>query len=168
MGGVRALLPLLLLLVLAAPAHAAPVSAPRSRRARGTTSASETSRAPRHRIDGSDARLDGRAPAVRGRGEVLDGALAYRDHIADAYGADNGQDADAPRRARPGRGGDARAVPARPGLPVRPGEFGVPTGPLDPRVHYGDLPHVDAADLSEVRLGTDAAATSACSPARRR
>ena len=37
-----------------------------------------------------------------------------------------------------------------------PGEFGVPTGPLDPRVHYGDLPHLDEADLSQVRLGTDA------------
>ena len=38
-----------------------------------------------------------------------------------------------------------------------PQEFGIPTGPFTFDVHYGDLPHADAADLSEVRLGTDPA-----------
>ena len=85
----------------------------------------------------------------------VDGTLAYRDHIADAYGADNGQDAARLGVLDPAAEERPELFRLDPAYQYVPGEFGVPTGPLDPRVHYGDLVHADAADLSEVRLGTN-------------
>src|SRR3954452_20801429 len=43
-----------------------------------------------------------------------------------------------------------------PALQYVPEEFGIPTGPFTWSTHYGDLEHQDQADLSQVRLGTDA------------
>src|SRR3954452_3458646 len=45
-----------------------------------------------------------------------------------------------------------------PALQYVPEEFGIPTGPFTWSTHYGDLEHQDQADLSQVRLGTDALA----------
>src|SRR4051794_40508627 len=44
-----------------------------------------------------------------------------------------------------------------PALEYAPEEFGVPMGPFTFSTHYGDLDEQSQADLSQVRLGTDAA-----------
>lgn len=60
------------------------------------------------------------------------GELVYEDHIFDAYGPDNGQDAarlaamDAATQAVP------ELYRLDPAYQYLPGEFGIPTGPLTP------------------------------------
>jgi acetyl esterase/lipase len=94
---------------------------------------------------------------VRSRGELI-----YTDHLFDAYGADDGGDAERLGTLDP----LADAAPETYRLdPVFQqdvaGELGVPTedAPLPPSLRaeevYGDLEHVDAADLVEVRLAAD-------------
>ena len=98
---------------------------------------------------------------VRSRGE-----LVYTDHIFDAYGADDGGDAERLANLDP----LAESVPetyrldplyqADPVGELAPGEVQDALAPAPlPKADeaYGDLPHVDAADLSEVRLAADAA-----------
>ena len=86
---------------------------------------------------------------VRSRGELI-----YTDHLFDAYGADDGRDVE--RLERLGAAHDnipetyrlealAQQDPA--------GEFGVPVpDQFRYSTNYGDLDHVDVADLSEVRV----------------
>jgi dienelactone hydrolase len=155
MGGVRALLPVLLLLTFAAPAQAVPVLGAEVPAGTGTIVATREQRAPEHRIDGRTRDWTGRLPPYAGARSYVNGTLAYRDHIADAYGADNGQDAARLGVLDPAAEELPELFRLDPAYQYVPDEFGVPTGPLDPRIHYGDLEHVDAADLSEVRLGTN-------------
>src|SRR4051794_40686289 len=84
------------------------------------------------------------------------GELVYEDHIFDAYGADNGQDAQRMAVQDPLEQAVPETYRIDPALQYLPGEFGIPTGPLTLDTHYGDLPHEDEADLSQLRLGTDA------------
>ena len=111
---------------------------------------------PERRLDGRLRDWPGALAPFAGATVHRRGALTYRDHITDAYGADNGQDTVRLGLLDPAAEEIPELFRLDPAYQYVPGEFGVPTGPLDPRVHYGDLPHVDEADLSEVRLGTDA------------
>src|SRR5256885_7335569 len=80
----------------------------------------------------------------------------FRSHIFDAYGADNGQDAQRMAVQDPLEQAVPETYRVDPAIQYLPGEFGIPTGPFTFDVHYGDLPHEDEADLSQLRLGTDA------------
>ena len=108
--------------------------------------------APRARARGRRQRgATGRARcrASAARSTYSRGELVYEDHIFDAYGADNGQDAQRMSVDRPGHGGRARALPPRPRLPVRARRVRHPDRP----VHHRDPlrrpdQHVDQADLS--------------------
>ncbi len=146
---------LLTALAATAPAEAAPVLGAETPAGSGAVVALADQPAPPRAVDGSPNDWPGSLPPFAGALMYSQGTLVYRDHITDAYGPDNGQDADRLKIFDP----LAAAVPdiyrLEPAYQYVPGEFGVPTGPLDPQVHYGDLPHVDEADLSEVRLGTD-------------
>src|SRR4051794_8108095 len=91
----RRLLPLLLVLAAAAPASAAtpPVLRTEVPAGSGTTVALKPrSDAPR-RVDGDPADWGGTLPGSGGALDYSHGELVYQDHIFDAYGADNGQDA---------------------------------------------------------------------------
>src|SRR3954451_19465524 len=158
----RRLLPLTVVLALAAPtlAHASPPVLTNEVAAGGGTMAPLPARRDSaHRVDGSAADWRGRLPGFGGAMQYSRGELVYEDHIFDAYGADNGQDAQRLAVQDP----LAQAVPETyrvdPALQYLPGEFGIPTGPFTLDVHYGDLPHEDQADLSEVRLGAGAGDT---------
>src|SRR3954447_7487233 len=101
-------------------------------------------------VDGDPSDWRGSLPGFGGALFYSRGELVYEDHIFDAYGADNGQDAQRMAIENPRR----RLVPELyridPAYQYVPDEFGIPTGPLVTETHYGDLPHADEADLSEV------------------
>jgi dienelactone hydrolase len=156
MDAVRVIIPVLAALLLAAPAQATPVLGSEVPAGGGTVLRMPDRRAPARIVDGRTRDWPGALPAFAGARKYARGTLVYRDHITDAYGPDNGQDAARLGVLDPATEAEPELFRLDPAYQYVPGEFGVPTGPLDPRVHYGDLPHVDAADLSEVRLGTDA------------
>jgi len=110
---------------------------------------------PSRRVDGNIADWRGQLPGFGGAMIYSHGELVYEDHIFDAYGPDNGQDAARLAVMDP----LTQAVPEfyrlDPAYQYLPGEFGIPTGPLTPGTNYGDDPMEEQADLSEVRLGTD-------------
>jgi dienelactone hydrolase len=89
------------------------------------------------------------------------GELIYTDHLFDAYGADDGSDADRLATLDP----LAEAIPETYRLDALykedpGGQFTDTDGtPLAAEEQYGDLDHVDAADLLEVRLAADGAGT---------
>src|SRR4051794_32286568 len=88
-------------------------------------------------------------PVVRSRGELI-----YTDHLFDAYGADDGHDAEYLRQTKPVTDTVPEAYRLGAILQNDPaGEFGLPA-PDQVRYHtnYGDLPMQDKADLSEVRV----------------
>jgi pimeloyl-ACP methyl ester carboxylesterase len=93
--------------------------------------------------------------AVYSRGEYI-----YTDHLFDAYGADDGRDAQRDQILDP----LAQAAPdtyrAEPLFQANlPGEIGAPNpGPLDVQEHYGDAAHQDTSDLKELRVASDATA----------
>src|SRR4051794_14901015 len=149
------LVALLVLLAAAAPAGAAPVLGSEVPAGSGTVVPLPDQPAPPRTVDGNAGDWPGVLPPFAGALTYRRGTLAYRDHIFDAYGADNGQDTQRNGILDPATGVVPDLYRIDPAYQYVPGEFGVPTGPLDPQVHYGDLPHVDEADLSEVRLGTD-------------
>jgi hypothetical protein len=158
-------LALLLAAVLApAAAQAAPplpsgVTAPVLRtevaKGTGTLVAERPSRAGARKADGRRDDWRGRLPGFGGVLLHSRGELVYEDHIWDAYGADSGQDAQRLAVQDPLNEAAPETYRADPALQYVPAEFGVPTGPLAYATNYGDLPLQDAADLSELRLGTD-------------
>src|SRR4051795_5970776 len=109
------------------------------------------------RVDGRAGDWGGATPGFGGAMAYSRGELVYEDHIFDAYGADNGQDAQRLAVQDPVEAAVPETYRIDPALQYVPGEFGIPTGPLTLDVHYGDLEHIDQADLSELRLGTDGA-----------
>src|SRR4051812_9031475 len=91
-------------------------------------------------------------PIVRSRGELI-----YTDHLFDAYGADDGHDAEYLQQTKPVTDTVPEAYRLGAILQNDPaGEFGVPA-PDQVRYHtnYGDLPMQDRLDLSEVRVSAD-------------
>jgi pimeloyl-ACP methyl ester carboxylesterase len=139
----------------AASAANIPVLTPQVAAGGGTTVQLRAAFDTRRTVDGNPSDWHGYLPGFGGAMDYSRGELVYEDHIFDAYGADNGQDAQRLAVQDP----LAEAVPETyrvdPALEYLPGEFGIPTGPFTFDVHYGDVPRVDQADLSEVRLGTD-------------
>ncbi len=119
-------------------------------------SASPTGRRPSAASTG--ARATGPAALAPYAGAIVHrrGARTYRYYISDAIGADNGQDFIRLGLIDPLAEEIPELFRLDPAYQYVPGEFGVPTGPLDPRVHYGDVPHVDEADLSHGGVGTSA------------
>src|SRR3954453_12544759 len=123
----------------------------------GTTAALKPAHDDPRTVDGNVADWTGRLPGFGGAMDYSRGELVYEDHIFDAYGADNGQDAQRFQVEDPLQAAVPEAYRMDPALEYAPGEFGVPMGPFTFNTNYGDLPHQDQADLSQVRLGTDAA-----------
>src|SRR4051794_27864803 len=108
-------------------------------------------------IDGDTSDWKGREPGFGGAIAYSRGELVYEDHIFDPYGPDNGQDAQRLSVLDPLAATVPETYRLDPAYQYAPGEFGVPTGPLVTTTNYGDDPRVDEADLSEVRLGANAA-----------
>ena len=91
-------------------------------------------------------------PIVRSRGELI-----YTDHLFDAYGADDGHDAQYLQQTGPVTDAVPEAYRLGAILQNDPaGEFGLPA-PDQVRYHtnYGDLDMQDKLDLSEVRVSAD-------------
>lgn len=110
---------------------------------------------PPRRVDGDIGDWRGALPGFGGAEMYSHGELVYEDHIFDAYGPANSYEA-----ARMAVMGPAvTAVPEfyrlDPAYQYLPGEFGIPTGPLQAGTNYGKDPMEAQADLSQVRLGTD-------------
>jgi hypothetical protein len=107
-------------------------------------------------VDGNPSDWTGTLPGFGGAQFYSHGEFVYEDHIFDAYGADNGQDAQRLAVEQPLQDAIPETYRVDPALEYVPEEFGIPMGPFTYSTHYGDLEHQDQADLSQVRLGTDA------------
>src|SRR4051812_22626475 len=107
------------------------------------------------RVDGRAGDWGGATPGFGGALAYSGGELVYQDHIFDAYGADNGQDAQRMAVEDPLEQAVPETYRIDPALQYVPQEFGIPTGPFTFDTHYGDLPHTDQADLDQLRLGAD-------------
>jgi pimeloyl-ACP methyl ester carboxylesterase len=82
------------------------------------------------------------------------GELLYQDHLFDAYGPDDGRDAQRLAVHDPLMAAVPETYRIEPALQKNlPGEFGVPVPEqFEYSTHYGDLEHADQADLTELRL----------------
>jgi hypothetical protein len=123
----------------------------------GTTVALRPALDPPRTVDGHVGDWQGTLPGFGGAMIYSHGELVYEDHIFDAYGPDNGQDAARLAVLDPLTGTVPEFYRLDPAYQYLPGEFGVPTGPLTTGTNYGDDPMEAQADLSQVRLGTDPA-----------
>src|SRR3954452_22685484 len=155
------LVPLSLLFFIPAAAYAVPANVPVLTAAippgGGKITALKAAHDPGRTVDGNLADWTGQVPGFGGALDYSRGELVYEDHIFDAYGPDNGQDAQRFQVEDPLQAAVPETYRVDPALEYAPGEFGVPMGPFTFNTNYGDLPHQDQADLSQVRLGTDAA-----------
>ena len=113
------------------------------------------------RVQPSEKTIDGDAGDWRGRlpgfgGAVLHsaGELLYQDHLFDAYGPDDGRDAERLAVQDPLMEAVPETYRIDPALQANlPGEFGLPVpAQFSYSTNYGDLDHADQADLSELRL----------------
>jgi pimeloyl-ACP methyl ester carboxylesterase len=123
----------------------------------GTTTQLKPARDGARTVDGNPSDWTGALPGFGGAQFYSRGELVYEDHIFDAYGADNGQDAQRLAVEQPLQDAVPETYRVDPALEYVPEEFGIPMGPFTYSTHYGDLEHQDQADLSQVRLGTDSA-----------
>jgi hypothetical protein len=144
-----------MLAALAGDAYAdadAPVFAAEVPAGHGTTRPAPACVDPPHRTDGSDADWRGRPTGFGGSTAYSCGELVYQDHIFDAYGPDDGKD----KQRLAAQDALAPTVPEiyrlDPAIQYVPGEFGVPTPGYELSTHYGDMPHQDQADLSELHV----------------
>ena len=111
-----------------------------------------------HKADGNLADWVGTSTRYGGTAVYSKGEYVYTDHLFDAYGADDGRDAqrdqvlDALANAAPS------TYRLEPLFQANiPGEVGAPNpGPLDVQENYGDAPMQAAADLRELRVAADA------------
>src|SRR3954471_12811418 len=153
------LLAVLLTLLLALPAAARAATPPVLRTevaaGSGTTVALPARADGPRRVDGQAGDWGGTTPGFGGALMYSHGELVYQDHVFDAYGADNDQDAQRMAVEDPAQEAVPEIYRIDPALQYVPQEFGIPTGPFTFDTHYGDLEHVDQADLDQLRLGTD-------------
>lgn len=149
------LLPVSLLFATAASAANIPVLTAAIPPGGGAITALRAAHDPARTIDGDPSDWTGKLPGFGGALFYSHGELVYEDHIFDAYGPDNGQDAARFQVEDPLQAAVPEAYRVDPALEYAPGEFGVPMGPFTFNTNYGDLPMQDQADLSQVRLGTD-------------
>lgn len=135
-----------------------PVLAREVPRGAGTTLAEAPAALPARAADGVLSDWIGVATRIGGTTVLSRGELVHQDYLFDAYGADDGKDAERLATLDP----LAAAVPETYRLDAAqqadvPGQLGVPTPEaIKASPNYGDLPHVDIADLSEVRIAADA------------
>ncbi len=123
------------------------------------TGTAETKRLPRvapaaKTVDGSVADWRGQLPGFGGAVLYSAGELLYQDHLFDAYGPDDGRDAQRLAVHDPLMAALPETYRIEPALQKNlPGEFGVPVPEqFEYSTHYGDLEHADQADLTELRL----------------
>lgn len=141
---------------VAADGPSAPVLGPEVPAGHGRAVTLRRAADPSRKVDGRFGDWLGRPSGFGGSTIYSHGELVYQDHLFDAFGADNGQDAERLGVQDP----LAEAVPdtyrVDPAIQYVPGEFGVPTPGYDLKTNYGDLDLVEHADLSELRAGADA------------
>jgi S-formylglutathione hydrolase FrmB len=111
---------------------------------------------PRTKVDADPASWRGVLPGYGGAMDYSHGELVYEDHIFDAWGPDNGQNTARLKVLNPLTATLPEFYRLDPAYQYLPGEFGIPTGPLTPSTNYGEDPYEAQADLSQVRLATDA------------
>jgi len=134
-----------------------PVLGPEVPAGGGTTVGLPKAFDPPRQVDGDLSDWQGRTAGFGGATVLSHGELVYQDHIFDAYGADDGRDAQRLRIQDPLKALVPETYRIDPTLQYVPQEFGVPTPPsLTYYTHYGDLPRTDEADLSEFRVGVGA------------
>jgi hypothetical protein len=105
-------------------------------------------------VDGQVADWRGRLPGFGGALFYSRGELLYQDHLFDAYGPDDGRDAQRLAVQDPLLEAFPETYRIDPALQANlPGEFGLPAPEeLEYSTNYGDLEGTDQADLSELRL----------------
>ena len=105
-------------------------------------------------VDGNVGDWRGRLPGFGGAVLYSAGELLYQDHLFDAYGADDGRDAQRLAVQDPLMETVPETYRIDPALQANlPGEFGLPVPEeLEYSTNYGDLDHRDQADLRELRL----------------
>jgi hypothetical protein len=108
-------------------------------------------------VDGDIADWTGTGSGFGGTTVRSAGELVYTDHLFDAYGADDGADAERLATLDPLADAIPETYRLDPLYQADPaGELGVPTETFFAADEaYGNLDHVDAADLVEVRLAAD-------------
>src|SRR3954466_9463837 len=84
------------------------------------------------RVDANPSDWGGRLPGFGGAEMYSRGELVYEDHIFDAYGADNGQDAQRMAVQDPLEQAVPETYRIDPALQYVPQEFGIPPGPPRP------------------------------------
>jgi S-formylglutathione hydrolase FrmB len=163
---VRCLAASLLALLALAPAAAAqdvtfPIVGTETPRGSGTLTALDPVAPTAKTLDGRVDDWTGTGPGFAGTVVRSHGELVYTDHLFDAYGADDGRDAERLEALGP----VSEAVPETYRIEALlqndpAGQFGVDTPPeLQYRTNYGDLEREDRADLSEVRVAAGAGET---------
>ena len=105
-------------------------------------------------VDGSAADWRGRLPGFGGAVFYSRGELLYQDHLFDAWGADDGRDAQRLAVQDPLLEALPETYRIDPALQANlPGEFGLPAPEqLQFSTNYGDVEDAYAADLSQLRL----------------
>ena len=105
-------------------------------------------------VDGRTGDWRGTLPNFGGAVLYSAGELVYQDHLFDAWGPDDGRDAERLAVQDPLMEAFPETYRIDPALQANlPGEFGLPAPEqLSYSTNYGDLSHVDQADLSELRL----------------
>jgi dienelactone hydrolase len=107
-------------------------------------------------VDGAIDDWTGESPRFGGAAIYSRGEYVYQDHLFDAWGADDGGDAERLALLDPLAEAEPRTYRLDPGVQYASGEFGLPEiGPFTGRQSYGDAPHQDHADLAEVRVAAD-------------
>ena len=144
----------LLLLLVPGVAMAAPVLSTEVPAGTGVVASMPSAGPSAKTVDGSIADWRGRAPGFGGALFYSRGELLYQDHLFDAYGPDDGRDAQRLAVQDPLLEALPETYRIDPALQANlPGEFGLPAPEqLEYSTNYGDLEHADQADLSQVRL----------------
>jgi pimeloyl-ACP methyl ester carboxylesterase len=145
-----------LMLLLAAPAAAlgAPVLSTEVPAGAGKTAPLAAGVPSAKKVDGRIGDWRGTLPGFGGASLYSAGELLYQDHLFDAWGADDGRDAERLAIQDPLAEAFPETYRIDPALQANlPGEFGLPAPrELSYTTNYGDLEHADQADLSELRL----------------
>lgn len=106
-------------------------------------------------VDGNISDWIGTSARYAGASIVSAGELIYTDHLFDAYGADNGTDADRVAKLGPLEDAAPQTYRIEPLLQAdAPGEIGVPN-PYPVAEEYGDAGLQSKADLVELRIAAD-------------
>jgi dienelactone hydrolase len=143
-----------LLLLLPGTAAAAPVLSREVPAGQGLTERMRNAVPAPKTVDGAHTDWRGRLPGFGGALLYSRGELLYQDHLFDAYGPDDGRDAQRLAVQDPLLEALPETYRIDPALQANlPGEFGLPAPEqLQFSTNYGDLEHADQADLTQLRL----------------